>query len=504
MRQIIDFFGFEHPSLLLIPTALHVAVFVMVCVHCLKGEQRDPASALLWMFLAWSFPVIGPLLYIFMGIDRVPQKAWLKQSADRRFLSERRSHGDALLPTAYWRSVHEQDSIRRRDCAFTRINEAMESLLEDYPLLGGNSVKPLLTGDEAYPAMLAAIESATRHVHLQSFIIRNDRIGVRFMDLLAEKARSGVTVRLMYDRFGSTHAVMTGLFLRYRRVPNMRIQGWTQADPMKRQFQINLRNHRKSLIVDGHEAFVGGINLQAQHSTHKGRPPIRDYHFQLKGPIVMEIQYAFLRDWHFMTDDDPKTLLLKDYFPTAEPAGKALVRAIHSGPTQDEKEAFIQAVFLCLVSARKQILIVTPYFAPPPDISRAIRTAALGGLDVRLVVPMENNHLYAGLAGQARYETLLEAGARIFERKPPFLHAKAMLVDDEFALVGTGNLDMRSLRLNYETNLLVSDNAFCSELKRAVLDDMGMSEEIALAEWRRRPSVRRMAENFCGLLSPII
>lgn len=504
MRQIIEYFGLEHPALLLLPTALHIVLFVIVCLHCIKGEPRHPASALLWMFLAWSFPVIGPLLYLIVGIDRVPQKAWLKQSADRRFLSERRARGEALLPAAYWRSVHEQDPIRHKDCAFIRINDAMDSLLEDYPLLDGNDVRLLLTGDEAYPAMLDAIASARRHVHIQTFIIRNDRIGMQFMELLAEKARAGVSVRLLYDRFGSTHAVMTGLFRRYRRIPGMRIQGWTQADPMKRQFQINLRNHRKSLIVDGREAFVGGINIQAQHATYKGRPPIRDYHFQLKGPVVLEIQYAFLRDWHFMTDEDPKKLLLVDHFPAAEQAGKALVRAIHSGPTQDEKETFIQAVFLCLISARKQILVMTPYFAPPPDIFRAIRTAALRGLDVRIVLPRENNHIYAGLAGQARYEALLEAGARIFERNPPFLHAKAMLVDDEFALVGTGNLDIRSLRLNYESNLLVSDRGFCSELKRAVLDDIGMSTEISLAEWRRRPAVRRMAENFCVLLSPVI
>lgn len=505
MQHLVEYFGVQHPALLLLPTALHVATFLMVCFHCLKGEPREPTSALLWMFLAWSFPVIGPVLYLVLGIDRVPYKAWLKQTSDRRFRSERRARGKALLPDAYWRAVHEQDAVERPDIPFAHINAAMNSLLEDCPLLGENSVRLLLTGDNAFPAMLEAIASAKHHVHLQSFIIRNDRIGRQFMELLAEKARAGVAVKLLYDSFGSNHAVFTGLFRRYSRVPNLRIQYWTQANLMKRRFQLTLRNHRKSLIVDGRDAFVGGINIQKQHTTDEnGNPPIRDYHFHVRGPAVMEIQYAFLRDWHFMTDDDPATLLREEHFPAQAPAGAALVRAIHSGPTQDERDSFVQAVFLCLVAARKQILIVTPYFAPSADIFRAIKTAAMRGLDVRLVVPEKNNHVYAGLAGQSRYEGLLEAGVEIFERRPPFIHAKALLVDDEFALIGSGNLDMRSLRLSYETNLLVSEANFCMELKRAILEEIETSREISLAEWRRRPAGRRLAENFCSLLSPVI
>jgi cardiolipin synthase len=266
---------------------------------------------------------------------------------------------------------------------------------------------------------------------------------------------------------------------------------------------VNLRNHRKVLILDGRTAFMGGLNLDDVNVSRPGRPADRDYHFSVRGPIVQELQYSFLRDWYFMTDEDPQALLRKECFPHIEPAGRALVRVVNGGPTS-EVENITDVFFSTIGAARRQLLVVTPYLVPTPDLVRALRAAALRGVDVRVVVPGRNNHVYAGMASRAIYEDLMGAGVRIFERHGPFLHGKALLADDAVAVVGTANLDVRSLRLNYETNLVVYDESFIGELKRVVLEDQSLSEEISLVQWRKRPIRQRMLENFCHLMAPML
>lgn len=481
---------------------MHIVSFLLVSFHALR-RRREATSTILWMLVAWGFPLIGPLVYLAFGIDRVPDKSFHKHVTDQRLLKRRKAMESETLPLAYWRAVHQARVEEPQDHVGRQLNRAMNAIIPDYPLLGGNLIEPLVDGDETFPAMLKSIESATNHVHLQSFIIRDDRTGRQFMDLLAEKARSGVKVRLMFDRFGSTRAFLSGAFRRYSKIPCMRVAGWTQANPFKRQFQINLRNHRKILIVDGRDAFCGGLNIHDDHSTNEGRPPIRDYHFRARGPIVQELQFTFMRDWYFMTDEDPDELLREAYFPGVGEPGTSKVRLINSGPAS-EMEAISDVFFTAITAAHKQILAVTPYFVPPREIVRAFRLAAMRGVDVRLVVPRKNNHVYARLAGCALYEELLSAGVRIFERRPPFMHAKALIVDDAVALVGTANLDVRSLRLNYETNLAIYGDEFTNRLKGIVLSDIAQSDEINLSDWKKRPTSRKAMENLAYLMMPIL
>jgi cardiolipin synthase len=483
-------------------SVMHIVAFLLVAGHCLR-HHRESTSALLWIFTACFIPIIGPLLYLGFGINRIPVKAWHKHRSDQEFLSERKAREDEAMPLNYWRAVHDSLAAEPAGTFARELNSAMNTMLSEYPLLGGNHIQPLVTGNQAYPAMLEAISSAKNHVHLQTFIIGNDHIGRQFLDLLKEKASAGVTVRFLYDRFGSTHAVFGGLVRKYTGIPNMQVVGWTQANPIKRQFQINLRNHRKVLVIDGKKAFMGGINIAANNVTMPGIPPIRDYHFMIEGPIVQELQYSFLRDWYFMTDEDPEILLSESNFPHTPATGGNLVRVINGGPTA-ELEVLSDIFFTAIVSARKQLIAVTPYFVPTLDIVRAFRSAALRGVDVRLIVPKENNHVYAGMAGRALYDDLLSSGVRIFERRTPFLHAKALIVDDTLTIVGTANLDARSMRLNYETNIAVYDSTFADKMKRIAIEEISLSDEIELFAWRSRPAIQRLAENFCSLLTPIL
>ncbi|MDO9541924.1 MAG: phospholipase D-like domain-containing protein [Kiritimatiellia bacterium] len=265
-----------------------------------------------------------------------------------------------------------------------------------------------------------------------------------------------------------------------------------------------MRNHRKIMVIDGNTAFVGGINLRNDNIARPRTPAIRDYHFMIQGPVVQELQYSFLSDWYFITEENPRTLLQADYFPRQSSMGTALARVVNSGPTPEEMEAIAKVFFECINWARRELLVVTPYFVPSPDILQSFKSAARRGVDVRLLFPKKNNHIYSGLAGKALYEELLAAGVRIFERKPPFMHAKAMIVDGQVALVGSANLDMRSLRLNYESNLLGFDNEFTQRLREIVIDDFAAGSEINPDEWRRRPLRRKMLENIFYLMAPVL
>lgn len=484
-------------------TTLHALTVILVFIDRLR-LRREPSSALLWVMVVWTFPVLGALLYLGFGVDRIDNQGFIKERMDRQLLAERQSREEETLPLAYWKAVHDSVDAEPESPVAREIHRSMNAILPDHPLLGGNQIEILVNGDEAFPRMAEAIRNARHHIHLQTFIFGNDAVGRQFLELLAAKAREGVQVRLLYDRFGSTPAILSALFRRYRNVPNMQINGWTQANPLRRQLQINLRNHRKITVIDGKTAFCGGMNLQEKHTTTPKHASIRDYAFLMKGPVVQELQYSFMRDWYFMTRENPEKLLNEEFFPKISARGDAKIRLLNSGPPAAERTIIADSLFSALVSARRQILLVTPYFVPGRDIVNAMRAAAMRGIDVRLVLPRDNNHVYAGWAARALYEDLLNAGVRVFERRPPFMHAKAALVDDTLAIIGTANLDVRSLYLNYETSLAVFDPDFANRLKQVVLEDIAASEEVNLQVWRQRPHSRQTLENLAFFMTPVL
>lgn len=490
-------------SYLPLDIALHLSLFLLVCYSCLK-TRREATSSILWIFTAWAFPVLGPLLYLMFGINHVPRKALRKHTTDRRFQTERQAREDAERPMAAWSATRQSLAGEPADEDARYLNRALNSILPEDPLMSSNLVTPLVDGDQAYPAMLEAISNARNHVHLQTFIVGNDKTGRKFLDLLAAKARDGVKVRFLYDRFGSTAAAMGGLFNDYRRVPNMAISGWTQSNLLKRQFQFNLRNHRKIAVIDGKTGFIGGVNLRDDNTSGESGTAIRDYHFMVRGPVVHEMQYAFLRDWYFMTDENPNVLLSKNHFPKQESCGPAMARLANSGPTSEEMEVIAKVFFECISWARSELLVVTPYFAPSADILQALKSAARRGVNIRLLMPLDNNHIYTELAGMALYEELMDNGVRIFRRRPPFIHAKALVADGQVALIGSANFDLRSLRLNYESNMAVFDDDFALRLRAIILNDFAAGEEINPVQWRRRPLRRKMLENASYLLTPIL
>ena len=483
-------------------TTLHILTFIGITLHALQ-RRRNASATILWIFVAWSFPGLGALLYLSFGVDRVPSKGLKNKATNQLMMKQRNERHQDNSSFIAWHYDYRTNLTAIENNFIQQLNRAIDGLNPEHPLLDGNRIEPLVCGDQAYPLMLQTIRSATDHIHIQSFIIACDKTGIEFLEILKSKAEEGVKVRLLFDQFGSTQAYLGGMFRQYRNIPNLEIHGWTQANPLKRQFQINLRNHRKNLVVDGKIAFFGGVNISSENRTGNGKNAIRDYHFKVEGPLVHELQYSFLRDWFFMSEEPLETLLRSEYFPSIKPLGPAMARIIDSGPSAPP-EMVGEAFFNAIVMAQSQILIVTPYFVPTNDIIKALRSAARRGVDVSIIVPEKNNHRYAGMAAKALYEELLAAGARIFHRKPPFIHAKAMVVDNTVALVGTANLDVRSLELNYETTVLISDETVVNKLKLIIHEDMSQSNELNLNEWLQRPAIQKLGENLCVLMTPVL
>jgi len=480
----------------------HVLICLLVALHVLD-KPRDARTSLLWILVTIVFPVVGALAYLLFGINTIPHKGWEKQHSDVVFRKHQQRKNRPGNPLARMNATRDARRVEPLDPLSRQLNLILQHMAPDHPLLGGNRIDILEPAPTALEAMFDAIAHARHHIHLATYIFNDDAVGKRLMDLLIDRANAGVRVRVLYDAFGSAGASLRRFFWRRRRVPNFQLIGFSQANVLKRKFQLNLRNHRKILVVDGTVAFTGGVNFHDVYLPHGHESGTIDYHFRLRGPIVLELQYTFLRDWYYMTDEPPERLLSREHFPTPSQPGKSAARLQNSGPTQEETGAALDSFFAAINLACSQVLIVTPYFVPPESLILAMRQAASRGVNVKVLVPSVNNHPTLQYASHALYEPLLSAGVHIYERDAPFMHAKAALIDDAIAFIGSVNVDSRSLFLNYETNVIVFDPAFASRLKRTIHGDLAHAREILHTEWHRRLHGQRFLENFFNLFHPI-
>ena len=473
-------------------SAGHLLLSTVLSLEILLHKER-PVSAVLWLGIVWAFPYLGALAYATFGVDRVRRGAAERRAA-RHLLTGSlggRAHPDRVVSTAHPGGGPAAHILRATDPA-----------VPDNLVLRGNRVELLVDGDEFYPALEGAIDEARESIHLQTFIFARDDVGRRLRDHLAERARDGIRVRVLYDRFGSTIAHFTGFFEPLRRA-GAEVHSISQANPLKGRFQINLRNHRKVTVVDGRTGFAGGLNIARRNLTDGDERAHRDYHLRIEGPAVADLQRQFLEDWHFATGASADRLLEPDPFPGLELVGEELVQVVPGGPEEGGRR-LAEAFFGAMVAAERSLTLASAYFIPDEPILQALRYAALRGVDVRLVLPARSNHWYAGFAARALYGPLLEAGVRIYERGPPFMHAKALLADDVYSLLGSANLDYRSLHLNFELNVEVVGEAFARQLRDQLAAEMAASREVTLAAHLARPLTRRLLENLCRLFQPVL
>ena len=476
----------DHVLITIIATCVAALSFI-AAGHALL-YKRDSRSALGWMSLSLTLPLFGPFLYWFLGVNRISRRARIWHNSGRRI------SGMDIYPTQEQETESAQlppEARHLRDLRFLADHVVQTRLRE------GNRITPLVDGEEAYPEMLAAIARARESINLSSYIFDADEIGAEFVTHLKDAAERGVEVRVIIDALGEKYSRIS---------PRKALAGsgvrLVRYLPLRHGAYINLRNHRKLLIIDGREAFTGGMNIRSCHQTSQTAhiSAIHDMHFCVRGPVVNDLQRAFLEDRHFVTGERLDNRL---FFPSIDPLGNSLVRSISDGPDKEFRK-LEQIIMGALSCAGRSVLIMTPYFVPDRPMTSALITAALRGIDVCILLPGKNNLPFVQWASNALLGELLANGVRIFYQPPPFVHTKLFMVDGVWSLIGSANLDARSLRLNFELNLSIFDSNFTARLKSHFEAAQAASREVTLADLGSSSLPIKLRENFARLFSPYL
>jgi cardiolipin synthase len=439
---------------------LAVATSAFAAGHALIRKRR-PQSAFGWITVCFTLPFLGPLLYYAFGINRVHLRA--KQLVER----------DPSLNA-------DPDGLSGRHA----------------PLRDGNAVEALHNGEQTFPAMLEAIRAAERRVYLSSYIFETRGIGADFLDALAEAAGRGATVRVLLDGVGELYSRPRASRALTRR--GVRFARFLPPRLIPPALRINMRNHRKILVCDETAAFVGGLNIHSRHLTEDSGNANRivDLHFRFRGPVVADLAATFERDWQFASGE---TLEPSDR--AIGTAGMARCRTIADGPDR-HLDPITSMLLAAIGRAERRIAIMTPYFLPPRELVGTLQSAATRGLDVAILLPAKNNLPYVHRATRNMLWELLEHDIRIYYQPPPFVHTKLLLIDDDSAVVGSGNLDPRSLRLNFELAVEIFDPPFVSSLGEHFAAVRAESHPITLAEVDGRQLPTRLLDSLAWLFSP--
>jgi cardiolipin synthase len=461
--------------------SIGLVLAAIVTIHVLLNK-REVASAVGWIGFAWFAPISGAISYFVFGVNRVQRRARMLRPEHRRRDSRKA-----------WPSPWGDEHLHPMEHGIGR--------LTGRPLLAGNTVQIFHNGDEAYPPMLAAIDAAEHSVGLSSYIFRDDQWGGKFIEALAAAQKRGLEVRVLIDGIGGGW-LLSRAYHRLRRRGVKATRFLHSPLPWRMPF-LNLRSHRKILVVDGRVGFTGGMNIGDENvlTTHP-KHPVQDTHFRIAGPVVCQLAEAFAEDWAFATGEN---LAGDTWFPDipdeSNAAGAAPGRIVASGPDEDiEKVEF--AVLQACACAREQITVMTPYFLPDERLITALSLAAMRGVSVDVVVPQHSNHFYVDAANRANVGPLLKSGVQVWQCPPPFRHSKIMLVDQEWCLIGSCNWDIRSFRLNFELCLELYDRDLAAELAELVKQCQGPA--LTLADLDKRSAPARLRDALFRLWLPYL
>ncbi|MCM2466245.1 cardiolipin synthase [Methanoculleus sp. CWC-02] len=451
-------------------------------------ERRNPTATLAWLMVLFFLPLIGFVLYLFLGQNYTRQRLFtLKEKDDATLGSIFEEQHRRLLEGQYWLSNPEAEQYRDVILALLRSNRAL--LTQD------NRIEIYTDGKEKFEALFAAIRNASHHIHLEYFIVNNDELGREVVHALAAKAKEGLEVRLLFDALGARAG--GGSRAAFRELTDA---GGYIGVFFPSIYRVNYRNHRKIAVIDGRIGFIGGFNIGDEYL---GKGPLgywRDTAVKITGQAVKMLQLRFFLDWNFTTNEylraDPV------YFPEQDGGGTTAVQIVSGGP--DTRRSPIKEGYIKLINAaRESVYLQTPYFIPDDSISDALRLAALSGVDVRLMIPCKPDHPFVYWATLSFAADLLDSGVRVYTYDNGFIHAKTIVVDGKAGSVGSANWDVRSFRLNFEANAFFYDAAVGAEVKKRFLQDLALSTEIT-QEWYRERSRRiRIKESISRLFSPL-
>jgi cardiolipin synthase len=468
-----------------IVTALEV-VWIPWVVLWLVLERRSPAATIAWILGLALLPVVGIPVYLLLGPRRLRRKR-LRHARARQAVT------GGVAPAPVDASVHEESA--------GPLMRLIANCGESAPARA-ERVRVFDNGRDTYAAIEAALARAEHHVHVEYYIFEPDRTGTRIRDALVACAKRGVEVRLLVDAMGSRR--LDRRFL----APLLEAGGeFAWFNPLVgrrlRPVRVNFRTHRKIVVCDGRVGFTGGVNVSDVHTANaSGDAAWRDTHVCIEGAAVRALGLVFLEDWHFATGSAP---LGPPYFPLPSGDGEHVVQFLGSGP-DDGPHSIHKLFFSAIATAHTRVLVTTPYFVPDTPILTALITAAMRGVEVRVLVPTPrlNDLWVVAAAGRSYYEELLAAGVRIFEYQPTMLHAKCLVADDTVAVVGTANLDNRSFRLNFEVAAACYGEDSTAKLAALFERDLARAEEVTLESVRDVTFGRRALEATARLLSPLL
>ncbi len=467
--------------------SMHLAG-LLLALHAMRAS-RTPQGSLAWMFALVALPYVSIPLYLALGSRRF--KGYV--DARKRY-AERNTRLSNIT-----RDVQQKLStmaVKLEGERLGRLNVLPE--VANLPICRGNSASLLVDGDATYSAMADALKRATSYILLEFYIIKNDKAGAILQEAVIDRVKAGVQVYMLYDEIGS-HKLPVG-YIRKLRKAGVRIESFNG----KRFFltnivRANFRNHRKLVIVDGREAFVGGLNVGVEYVGRGRMGYWRDTFLKLEGPAVLEAQLCFLEDWHWATYGDVPAF---DWTLPAPREEDVRMMILPSGPV-DSVNAWNMAVISMAQTAQRRLWLTTPYFVPNETVLYELQLAALRGVQVRILVPHDCDHKMVQMSSSTFIPDLLPSGVEIYAYMKGFLHEKVALVDDDVCCVGTANLDNRSLSLNFELTALMCDRTQAQRIAAMLEEDFRNARLMQASDWERHSLLYKLASSFARLMAPV-
>lgn len=468
-------------------------------------ENRDPARTVTWLLIFLLLPGVGLLIYAVFGRNIRKIKIFKTQKLANDIKEEKLFEN---LEEIQELVKLEQDSIKERSLADDELADYSKkrviSLLLNtgmFPFTTNNNIDVYIDGNQKFENLIKDIKLAKDHIHLEYFIIKDSEIGRKIRDLLIEKAKEGVKIRILYDDVGCWRFWFHRRFFNEMKKYGIDIMPFLPAKFPIIGSKLNYRNHRKIVVIDGKVGYTGGINIGDEYmGKNKKFGYWRDTHIRIEGTSVYLLQMTFLIDWYYTTKE---IILIKKYFPKMSYCGDSMVQVVASGPDSDW-EAIHYAYFSAICQAKKNIYIETPYFIPDESILRALKSAALSGVDVRIIFPKIADHKMVNSASYSYFADILKSGGKVYLYTKGFIHSKIVIIDDKISSTGSANMDLRSFMLNFEINAFIYDKDVIEIMTKDFFEDMKNSEELDESDFENRNIIIKAKESISRLFSPIL
>jgi len=461
------------------------ALSVLAVIVVILSENRNPVKSIAWVLVLLLLPIFGLVIYLFFG--RSLKGTSLISRSDLRELKRMNDFPGTV-------------ELKENPTDDTRQLISLVNKLTEPHIFTGNDIKVFTAGKDKFESLLQDIANATRYIHVQYFIIEKDESGKRLIELLMSKAREGVQVRVLYDYVGSFYTPPR--ILKDMRAAGIKVHPFLELTFTQFAFRANWRNHRKIVVIDGEVGYVGGMNIANRYITgDKKWKPWRDTHLRITGEAVAAMQYSFAIDWNFTTRELLTSTTMRYATPPA--SEDYVVQMVGSGPTSRWNN--ISFVFLKAITlAKRCVYIQTPYFLPSDSLLKALQSAALAGVDVRVMIPRHPDSMMLRLATASYIKECMLSGIKIYFYEPTVMHAKVVIVDDEFVTTGSTNFDFRSFEHNFEFNALIYSKEFNQKMKGIFEADMEQCTRLLLSKWKKRPLMQKALESIVRLISPIL